>query len=100
MCLITAALCEHFLGEPIGLPDPPFFAVLAVSLYALMANVCYTGGWVAEIIAGKLWAEEGEHFGKISFFMGLVFSLLLTAIPGILIAAVGSIRLLAHAISK
>jgi hypothetical protein len=100
LCLGTAILCEHFLGEPIGLPDPPFLAILAVVIYAVMANVCYTGGWVVELIVGKVWPEEGKSFGIISFAIGLVFSMLLTLLPGFLIVGIGGIRLLIHALGK
>jgi hypothetical protein len=100
MCLATAILCERFLGEPIGLPDPPFIAILAVIIYAVMANVCYTGGWIAELIVKKVWAEEGKSFGTISFGLGLVFSMLLTLLPGVLIVGIGAIRLLIHAFGK
>jgi len=39
-----AFTCESRGGAPIGLPDPPIFAVVGVLLYGLLANVCYTGG--------------------------------------------------------
>jgi hypothetical protein len=100
MCLITAIVCEHYLGEPIGFPDPPFLAILAVIIYAVMANVCYTGGWVTELIVDKVWPKEEKSFGKISFALGLVFSMLLTLLPGVLIVVVGAIRLLVYAVGK
>lgn len=94
VCFITALICEHFLGDPIGLPNGfTFFVVLA---YGIAANVCYTGGWVAELIVHQLWPEEGKAFGKISFFLGLIFSILLTLVPGGLVAVLGAVRLLAH----
>ena len=93
-------LCEHFLGEPIGIPDPPLFALLAVAAYGLMANLCYTGGWVAELLVRKLWPEQANAFGRISFFLGLIFSILLTLVPGIVISTIGAISLLAHFVGK
>ncbi len=89
--LITALLSEHFGGEPIGLPDPPFIAVAAVIAYGVMANVCYTGGSLSELLVRRVWPEEGRAFGKISFFLGLVFSMLLTLVPGILIVGFAAI---------
>ena len=100
LCLATAILCEHFLNEPIGWPDPPLFAIFAIVAYAIMANLCYTGGWVAELIVGKVWPGEGKSFGIISFTLGLVFSMLLTLLPGFLIVGIGAIRLLVHALGK
>lgn len=100
MCVVTAILSERYLGEPIGIPDPPFFAIFAVIFYALMANLCYTGGWIAELIVGKVWTEEGKSFGTISFTLGLVFSMLLTLLHGVLVVGVGAIRLLSHAFGE
>ena len=78
LCLATAVVCEHFLHEPIGWPDPPIFGILAVITYAIMANVCYTGGWITELIVRKVWPEDGQAFGKISFTLGLTYSMVLT----------------------
>lgn len=100
LCFVTGMLCEHFLGEPIGIPDPPFFALLAVAAYGLMANLCYTGGWVAELLVRKIWPEQASAFGKISFFLGLIFSILLTLVPGIVVSIIGAISLLAHFAGK
>jgi hypothetical protein len=100
LCLVTGILCEHYLKEPIGFPNPPVVAVMVIVAYGVMANVCYTGGWLAEIIVEKIWPHEGAAFGQISFCLGLVFSLLLTLSPGILIAAVGAASLLGHALGN
>lgn len=74
--------------------------VLAVIIYAVMANVCYTGGWVTELIVEKVWPEDGKSFGMIAFALGLVFSMFLTLLPGVLIVGVGATRLLIHAVWK
>lgn len=100
LCFVTGMLCDHFLGEPIGIPDSPFFALLAVAAYGLMANLCYTGGWVAELLVRKIWPEQATSFGKISFFLGMCFSILLTLVPGIVILTIGAISLLAHFVGK
>jgi hypothetical protein len=100
LCLITAILCEHFLGEAFGIPNPPFVAFFAVAAYGIMANVCYTGGWTAELLVQRIWPEEGKAFGRISFFLGLTFSILLTLVPGVLVATTGGLLLLAHFAGK
>ena len=100
LCLITGLLCEHFTGEPIGIPDPPAFALLAVIAYGVMANICYTGGWIAELIVQKMWPEKEKSFGKISFFLGVIFSVLLTLAPGILVSVIGSLNLLGYFLNK
>lgn len=96
LCLVTGLLCEHFLDDPIGLPDPPIFAFFAIFAYGIMANICYTGGWMAELIVQKLWPTQGEAFGKISFFLGLIFSILLTLAPGVFVAVIGGVQLAGH----
>jgi hypothetical protein len=96
VCLVTGLLCEHFLGDPIGIPNPPIFAFFAVAAYGIMANLCYTGGWAAELLVQRIWPEEGKAFGRISFFLGLTFSILLTLVPGVLVAIIGALQLLAH----
>ena len=44
LCFVSALIGEKFLQIPIGLPDPPIFALFAVLAYGIMANVCSTGG--------------------------------------------------------
>lgn len=100
LCFVTGILCEHFLGDPIGIPDPPFIAILAVAAYGVMANLCYTGGWMAELLVRKIWPEQASAFGKISFFLGLIFSILLTLVPGIIVPTIGAVRLLVHSVEK
>lgn len=100
LCFVTGMLCEHFLGDPIGIPNPPFIAILAVAAYGVMANLCYTGGWVAELLVQKVWPEHANSFGEISFFLGLSFSILLTLVPGIVVPTIGAISLLAHFVGK
>jgi hypothetical protein len=83
--LAVAWMSERTLGIPIGWPDPPFFAVLGVIAFGLAANVCYTGGWVAELIVRKTWPNQAEHIGPISFALGLFFAVLVTLLPVVLI---------------
>lgn len=70
-----------------GMPDPPIFAVFGVLIYGIIANVCYTGGSLAELLIRKIWPSEADKFAALSFSTGLVFSVVLTLAPGVLIAA-------------
>ena len=81
VCFVSALIGEHYIGIPIGLPDPPLLVILGIATYAIMANVCYTGGWIAELIARQFLGPQAAHFGKIAFFLGLCFSVLLTLVP-------------------
>ena len=92
--LVTAIITERYLGEPVGLLDPPIFIVLSVIVYGVLANICFTGGWLVEFIVKNVWPDEGKGFGVISFTLGFLFSIFLTLLPGIIIALFGAILLL------
>ena len=58
----VVGLGSYFLFDSdFGVPDPPLFALCAVVIYAIMANVCYTGGWVAELAIRKAWPEHDSR---------------------------------------
>ena len=80
--LISALIAEKLVHEPFGWPDSPLFAIIGVVLYALVANICYTGGWLAELISREVWGDKAGSFAEIAFTLGLVFSFLLTLLPG------------------
>jgi hypothetical protein len=82
-----AAYSEWRFGDAIGLGSP-LFAVFGIIAYGVGANVCYTGGWVSELIARLIWKEQSEHFGKIAFALGMIFSVILTVVPFVLCSAI------------
>ena len=72
------------VGTECGIPDPPLFAVFAIIGYGILANVCYTAGWVVEL----LFIRSSEHrsaFGAKAFRWGVLFSVFITLLPGIVI---------------
>ncbi len=83
---MTALISERFLGEPIGMPDPPVIAVVGAVLFVLGANACYTGGWVGELLVKRAWPDQSEQFGTLMFTLGLVFAVVVTLIPAVLIS--------------
>jgi hypothetical protein len=83
-------------GSDFGLPNPPLFALFGILIYGIVANVCYTGGWIAELVIRRIWPHEADRFATLSFSTGLAFSILLTLAPGIVIGAGGIFGLLAH----
>ena len=96
-CAVTVAvvaIASEKFGEPLGLPDPPIFAVLAVIAYGVGANVCYTGGWISEVLVRKVWQERTGAFGQIAFTLGLVFSVLITLAPAAFFSVLLTARLL------
>jgi hypothetical protein len=38
------------------------------------SNFCYTGGWIAELTARKLWKDKVTFFGPVAFSLGLIFT--------------------------
>lgn len=98
LVFVIAVVAEHVTGEPVGLPDPPLLAIVGVVAYGVMANVCYTGGWVAELAVRRLWGPAAGAFGEIAFALGAAFSVVLTLSPVVLAAAAAGINLGFHAL--
>jgi hypothetical protein len=73
-------LAEKKFGNVIE-AGSPIFAVLGIFAYGIMANICYTGGWISELVAKYLWKEQAQNLGKITFALGIIFSVLLTLSP-------------------
>jgi hypothetical protein len=98
-CIVVTVvgLGSYFLFDSeFGLPDPPLFALVGILLYGLGANVCFTGGWLAELIVRKIWPSEADRFSTLSLSLGLIFSVLLTLTPAIVIGAAGFFGLVGH----
>jgi hypothetical protein len=97
LVVAVVGLGSYFLFDSdLGVPDPPLFAVFAVVIYAVMANVCYTGGWVAELVIRKAWPEQADRFATLSLALGVVLAVLLTLSPGVVVGAVGVFGLIGH----
>ena len=66
---------------PHALPIPllPILAMSAV--YGLLANVCYSSGWLLELLAVRVWGREAPDVGPMLFRQGLIFSVGLTLMP-------------------
>jgi len=60
--------------EPIGL----FFGIIA---YALMANLCYTAGWIVELGIRKAGEAQARTLARRLFAWGFSLSCLLTTAP-------------------
>lgn len=82
LAILIMAGIEAITGETyVNFPDPP---ILAIMFFAFMANVCYTGGEIAEVIARRFFDDEADHFGEIAFSLGLLLSVSITILPAIL----------------
>ncbi len=100
-CVVVGivGLGSYFLFDSdFGLPGSPFLSLMAVMIYAVMANVCFTFGWIAELGVRKAWPAEVDRFATLSFSLGLVFSTLLTLTPAAVVGMTGIFGLLGHLI--
>lgn len=89
-----ALIAQIFFHSDFGVPDPPIFGVIVVILYGIMANVCYTCGWIAELTLRHLSPSEAGMFAENTFFWGLVFSVVLTLSPAVVIGIAGFLKFL------
>ena len=80
LLLVGEMLAEKIFGDEVG-GGSPILAVFGVFAYGIMANICYTGGWISELVAKYIWKEQAQNLGKIAFALGIVFSVLLTLLP-------------------
>ncbi len=88
---------SYFLfNSDFNLPDPPLFALFFVMLYAIAANVCYTGGWIAELMIRTTWPAQADRFATLTLSSGVLFSVLVTALPGVVVGVAGFFGLLGH----
>jgi hypothetical protein len=94
--LITGYVTEHVVGEAIGVPASPFFALMGVIVYGIMANVCFTGGWILELLSRRIWGTRADAFGEIALTWGTLGSVLLTLAPAAITVLVGAYAILAH----
>ena len=62
--------------------------------YGVGANICYTGGWISEVMVRTIWQVRTGAFGPIAFTLGLVFSFLITLAPAALFSVLLIVRLL------
>ena len=98
-CMVVGVVAlgsEILFNSEFGLPNPPAVALIGIIIYGILANVCFTGGWVAELIVRRLWPREADRFATLSFSLGVIFSVLLTLIPAIIVGAAGIFRLVSH----
>lgn len=76
----------------------PLIVTVASGLcYLLMANICYSLGTPAEVVAKACWKEKAETYGPVLLTLGTIFSVLLTVaieflvLAFLLVNAVGNI---------
>jgi hypothetical protein len=56
---------------------------IAIILAPFLINICYTGGWVVEIVSRLILRERIERLGPLLLKLGLGFSLLVALLPSV-----------------
>lgn len=91
--LLTARYAEETIGEPLGFPDPPLFAVLVAFLYGIAANGCYTGGWIAEWTSIRILKKDTSAWAPRIWLLGTAFSVVLTLLPVVMVVPMALLRI-------
>lgn len=76
---------------PFGLAD----ALIGAVIYGVLANGCYSFGWVMDVIAQRVWGRRGPDLGPLLFRQGLIFSVGLTLFPLLLASMFWVLRIVA-----
>jgi hypothetical protein len=86
---LASAFISAFVGSHVWGPDQdignPF---LGAMLYAIGANLCYTLGWITELLWGWGDTERTKEVRAKIFRLGLIFSVCLTLAPAIVVSMV------------
>jgi hypothetical protein len=82
ICILAS---DATVGEAIGLPDGPLLGVFGIIAYGIMANICFTAGWISELILrSMLTPERSSAYGLKAFRFGIQFSILITLLPALI----------------
>jgi hypothetical protein len=76
--------------------DDGFNPALSVVLFAILANIFYTSGWIVEGLCLAIRRHGSPEIGPRLFKLGLIFSLILASLPGLLLALEVAFKALRH----
>jgi hypothetical protein len=86
--LVTLAGMSFFFAlPPFASPMPLGFMLAGTAAYGIAANVCYSLGWMVELLARAAWGRSAPDMGPLVFRQGVIFSVGLTLMPLLLSAA-------------
>jgi hypothetical protein len=77
--LVTLSILEILSWLPPHIQMPVDWRPIAA--YAVLANVCYSFGWMLEAGAQRLWGDRVRPLGPALFRQGVAFSVGLTMLP-------------------
>ncbi|WP_420126566.1 hypothetical protein [Longimicrobium sp.] len=58
--------------------------LVGAAFYGALANVCYTLGWMIELLARLMWGRNAPNLGPLLFRQGTIFAVGLTFLPMLL----------------
>lgn len=76
-------------------PIRPSQALIPITIFGVMANLCYLMGPATEILIQKLWGSRVLPTGPTLFRMGLTFSVGLALFPGFVLTILAVARTIA-----
>jgi hypothetical protein len=76
-----AGVSLFFALPPFSTPLPLPLLVAGAAVYGVLANGCYTLGWMAELLARRVWGRSTPDLGPLLFRQGMIFSVGLTLLP-------------------
>jgi hypothetical protein len=91
-----AAVQLILLLPPRPMPIPLAPSLVIPVVYGVIANLCYTGGWMAELWLRRAMGRQADTAGPAIFRYGFVFSIGLTLFP-IAVASLAKLTLLLRA---
>ena len=79
--------------NPMPVGDLPALLVGA-AVYGILANGCYSLGWLLEMVACRVWGRKAPDLGPLLFRQGLIFSVGLTLFPLLLATLLWVLRVI------
>lgn len=73
--------------------------IIGPVVYGIVANACYSLGWLTELAARVAWGREAPDLGPILFRQGLIFSVGLTLLPVLLMTMLGVLQVVLSILS-
>jgi hypothetical protein len=88
--LVTLAGFLVLVPRPARMPSVDLLAMVVI--YGVLANICYSAGWLVELLARRVWGREAPYLGPWLFREGLIFSVGLTLFPLLLMLFFTALR--------
>lgn len=63
-------------------PEPVLSMLVWAMAYGVVANVCYTGGWWAELVLARVLRVDGQRLAPYGLLAGMVFGVGVTLVCG------------------